>query len=146
MTIVHWIHAIAGALWAGAAGAFAIAAAALPGRSARDGFAMRVAPRLSALGAAAAAILVGSGIANLISAARIRDFQFAPEFVGVLAAKAALFAAMVALLIAGSRPVLRRRLDVSEESRGAARLMRINGAIAAMGVIALGLGVWLMGS
>src|SRR5208282_6405061 len=99
VTVMLWIHALSGAIWAGTCACFVMAGAAYASSPEqwRD-FAMRTAPKLDRLNLAAAAVLVLSGIVNFLIAGKMRDFAFSETFMVVLVTKIELFVAMAAAL------------------------------------------------
>jgi hypothetical protein len=151
-TVILWTHAAAGAIWVGACACFVIAGLALAsGSSEQRNFTVNAAPKIDTLGLVAAAILLATGLYNLLTAGIARRFAFSTAFMTVLAIKIALFIVMIAVMTWSMRigAVIRAVL-----SRGRAdavpgamhRMVRAHLAIVAMGGIALILGTWLMGS
>jgi hypothetical protein len=149
-TIILWIHALCGVAWVGACASFVIAAAALGGEAGElSRFAANTAPRINRAGAILALVIPLTGIGNLIYAARMRGDALPPEFIGLLAAKITLFAAMALTLAAAWRAESAMRADGAAGSASDAnirKLMRLYGLIMAMGGVALGLGLWLSGT
>jgi hypothetical protein len=143
-TVLLWIHALSGIIWTGACASFVLAGSALAAGSEewRD-FALRVAPRLDRLNLGAAAVLLATGGLNLAIAGAMRNYSFSRAFVGVLGAKAALFAAMAVMLGASWRAEAALRSDLST---GMNRMLKLCGLTAIAGATALGLGLWLAGS
>jgi len=147
-----WTHAAAGALWVGACACFVIAGLALAnGSDEQLNFTVSAAPKIDSLGLVAAAILLATGLFNLMTAGIVRRFAFSTAFMTVLAIKIALFIVMIVVMTwsmrigAVIRAVLKR--GRSDAAPGAMRRMvRAHIAIVAMGGIALILGTWLMGS
>ena len=136
--VVLWIHVLCGVAWIGTSASFVIAATALAGEEKeRREFATRTAPRIGRLCAILACVIPLTGIANLAYVVRARGATLPAEFTGILAAKVALFAAMVAALWAARRGA--RHGDAGGRAAG------LYGLTAALGVIALGLGLWLSG-
>lgn len=131
----------------GACASFVIAAAALGGETGElNRFAGSAVPRINRIGAILALVIPLTGIGNLIYAARVHRFALPPEFVGLLAAKITLFTAMAFTLAAAWRAEAAiRAKDGPDAAANAGHLMRLYGAIMAMGAVALGLGVWLSG-
>jgi hypothetical protein len=147
-TVILWIHALAGAGWTAAAGAFVIAEAAMnPEDGERRSFARRAAPLINRLGAAAVVVLVVTGVVNLILASAVRAHPFSRGFITVLAIKAGILVAMCLVLFAAFRTEGELNAPVARDAeRASMRLMALNGAIVAMGGAALVLGLWLLGS
>ena len=151
-TVILWIHAACGAIWVGACACFVIAALALAaGSDEQRNFTVNAAPRIDTLGLVAAAVLLATGLINLMTAGVARRFAFSTAFMTVLAIKVALFIVMIGVMSwsmrigATIRAVLQRgRADAVPGSMR--RMMRAHIAIVALGGIALILGTWLMGS
>ena len=134
-TAILWIHATAGALWIGACACFVIAALALtPGTNEHRNFVVRSAPKIDRLAILAAALLLLTGLVNLVQAAISRQFAFSTAFKTVLAIKIVLYIAMLFTMRS------------SIKTAGIDRKVKAHAAIAAMGSIALLLGLWLIGS
>ena len=134
-TAILWIHATAGALWIGACACFVIAALALtPGTNEHRNFVVRSAPKIDRLAILAAALLLLTGLVNLAQAAISRQFAFSTAFKTVLAIKIVLYIAMLVTMRS------------SIKTAGIDRKVKAHAAIAAMGSIALLLGLWLIGS
>lgn len=138
-----WIHVLCGALWVAVSLSFVLAAGAST-ETERAGFASRVAPVLNRLNLAAIVILPLSGIANLIFVARAHHFSLPAAFVEVLSAKLLLLCGMAAALALAWGAV--SRLGSGAPGDGERRLLWLYGGMAAMGAIALMLGMWLAGS
>ena len=148
--IVLWIHVLCGVLLVGACASFVIAAAALTSESGELGrLAVNTAPRINRIAALTALVIPLTGIGNLIYAARAHRNALPPEFIGLLAAKITLFAAIAAALAAAWR--IGNAIG-DEKACGAAlmtnirKLSRLYALIMGMGALALGLGVWLSGT
>ncbi|HVB80449.1 MAG TPA: hypothetical protein VNE82_10970 [Candidatus Binataceae bacterium] len=138
-----WIHVLCGALWVAVSLSFVLAAGAST-ENERAGFAARVAPVLNRLNLVALAILPLSGIANLIYVAREHHFRLPAAFVEVLSAKLLLLCGMAtALAMAWGAAA---KLGSGAAGEGERRLLWLYGAMAAMGAVALMLGLWLAGS
>ena len=134
-TAILWIHATAGALWIGACACFVIAALALtPGTNEHRNFVDRSAPKIDRLAILAAALLLLTGLVNLAQAAISRQFAFSTAFTTVLAIKIVLYIAMLVTMRS------------SMKTAAIDRKVKAHAAIAAMGSIALLLGLWLIGS
>ncbi len=151
-TVILWIHAAAGAIWVGACACFVIAGLALSaGSDEQKNFASNAAPKIDLLGLIAAAVLLGTGMINLITAGTVRRFVFSTAFTTVLAIKVALFIIMIAVMTWSMRVgaviravIARGRVDAVPGAMS--RMVKAHVAIVAMGGIALILGTWLMGS
>ena len=145
---ILWIHALSGIVWVGASAAFVIAAIAT-GASSDEGiaFARRVAPRINRVELGAVAVLVTSGIVNVILAGWAKHFRFSGAFRSILTVKILILAAM-ALALASSFRAERvlRSADATAAGRAAGRIVALFALIVAMGSVALGLGLWLAGS
>jgi putative copper export protein len=134
-TAILWIHATAGALWIGACACFVIAGLALPpGSGEQRNFVVRSAPKIDRLAMLAAAILLLTGLINLVEAAISRQFAFSTAFMTVLAIKILLYIAMLAAMRS------------SMKTGALNRMLKAHAAIVAMGAVALLLGLWLIGS
>ena len=138
-----WIHVLCGAIWVAVSLSFVLAAGAST-ETERAGFASRVAPVLNRLNLAAIALLPLSGIANVIFVARERHFRLPAAFVEVLSAKLLLLSGMAAALAIAWGTAA--RLGSGAAGAGERRLLWLYGAMAAMGAVALMLGLWLAGS
>ena len=153
--VVLWVHALCGAIWVMTCASFVLAAVALHGDATewRD-FATRAAPRMNRLCLVFACIILLTGSGNLFFAARVRGAALPREFIGILAAKVTLFAAMALMLAASWRfekVLLLRNQD--QPAQGATppgplkiRMELCYGFTAVAGAIALGLGLWLSGT
>jgi len=146
-TTFLWIHVICGALWVAVSLSFVLAAGAST-EAERSGLTARVAPALNRLNLAAIAILPLSGIANLIFVARERRFSLPAVFVEVLGAKLLLLCGMAAALAVawGAAARLGSGAPPGGSDAGERRLLWLYGAMAAMGAVALMIGLWLAGS
>ena len=146
-TAFLWIHVLCGAIWVAVSLSFVLAAGAST-ETERAGFASRVAPVLNWLNLAAIALLPLSGIANLIFVAREHHFRLPAAFVEVLGAKLLLLCGMAAALAIawGTAARLGSGAPPAAPGVGEWRLLWLYGAMAAMGAVALMLGLWLAGS
>lgn len=136
--VILWVHVLCAVLWIGTSASFVIAATALAGEeNERREFATRTAPRIGRLCALLACVIPLTGIANLAYVVRARGAALPAEFTGILTAKVALFASMVGALWAARRGA--RHGDAGGRAAGLYALT------AALGVIALVLGLWLSG-
>lgn len=162
-----WIHVLAGVVWIGTCACLALAAAVLTAGSDEFGdFALGGVPKLIALNAVAAALLLAAGLAKLGAIGVGRRFHFSSLFLEVLAIKAALFAAMVAALAASWRasrrlaaacgrpppsrapapPAERATTDSAAAAAEMNRAALLSILTLAMGAAALMLGLWLAAS
>jgi uncharacterized membrane protein len=155
-SVVLWMHVLCGVVWVGTSASFLLAISAMTAESAewRD-FALRAAPRINRINVVAALILPMTGAGNLFSAALMRRSPFPPAFVGIVAIKVVLFFVMGVMLAAAfaAERTMRESFagapsdDVSDHGTAALRrLVRLYGTIAALGVVALVLGLWLAGT
>jgi hypothetical protein len=151
-TVILWTHAAAGAVWVGACACFVIAGLA-PGVGGVDqrNFVANAAPRIDLLGLVAAAVLLATGLINLLTAGISRRFAFSSAFMTVLAIKIALFIVMIGVMSWSMRVgaviravIARGRVDAVPGATS--RMVAAHAAIVAMGGLALILGAWLMGS
>jgi hypothetical protein len=151
-TTILWIHAISGAAWVAACGCFVIAGLALEtGSEEQRSFVARVAPKIDRMMIAAAALVLVTGAVNLVLAGVARRFHFSAAFAIVLGIKIVLFIVMTLALGAtlrtdGAIDALIERGRSDAVPGALARMVRYHGAIAAMGGVALLLGLWLMGT
>ncbi len=146
-TVILWTHALGGVAWAGSSACFVIAGWAAGTRELeRRAFVQRVAPAINRVAMFAMLFVLASGIVNLFIAGSTRQFHFSDAFLTVLGMKIAIFIAMFALLGASFRAAARLSATGQSPPAPAARLLVLNGAIAALGGIALMLGLWLLGA
>ncbi len=82
----------------------------------------------------AAALLLLTGLVNLVQAAISRQFAFSTAFTTALAIKILLYIAMLATM------------RLSTKTGAMNRMVKAHAAIVAMGAVALLLGLWLIGS
>jgi hypothetical protein len=155
-SVVLWVHVLCGLIWVGTSASFLLAISAMTAESAewRD-FAVRAVPPINRINVVAALIIPMTGAGNLFSAALMRRTPFPPAFVGILEIKVVLFfimGVMLAAAFAAERTMREsfagERLDRNFGDGVAAlrRLVRLYGTIAAFGVVALVLGLWLAGT
>lgn len=155
-SVVLWVHVLCGVIWVGTTASFLLAISAMTAESAewRD-FALRAASRINRINVVAALIIPMTGAGNLFSAALMRRSPFPPAFVGIVAIKVVLFFIMGVMLaaafaaertmresFAGERP----DHDFHDGVAALRRLVRLYGTIAALGGVALVLGLWLAGT
>jgi hypothetical protein len=155
-SVVLWVHVLCGVIWVGTTASFLLAISAMTAESAewRD-FALRAAPRINRINVVAALIIPMTGAGNLFWAALMRRSPFPPAFVGIVAIKVVLFFIMGVMLaaafaaertmresFAGERP----DHDFHDGVAALRRLVRLYGTIAALGGVALVLGLWLAGT
>lgn len=151
-TIILWTHAVSGALWIGASACFVIAGLALePEGVEQRNFVTKAVPIIDRFGLAAAAVLFATGLVNLVTASIARRFVFSAQFAIVLSAKIVLFIVMATMLTCAMRTGALIRALMSKDRAGTLptavnRMVRSHLAIAAMGAVALVLGLWLMGT
>jgi hypothetical protein len=135
---ILWVHVLCGALWVAVSLSFVLAASAIADGE-RAAFAARVAPKLNRLNLVAIVLLPLTGAANLFYVGRAHHFRYPAAFAEVLSAKLVLLCGMaIALGVAWGA--------AADHVRGARRLLWLYGAMAAMGAVALMLGLWLAGS
>jgi hypothetical protein len=135
---ILWVHVLCGTMWVVVSLSFVLAASATAGGE-RTAFTARVAPKLNRLNLIAIILLPLTGLGNLFFVGRAHHFRLPAAFDEVLSAKVLLLCGMaVALKVAWSA--------ARDRSDGTRRLMWLYGAMAAMGAIALMLGLWLAGS
>lgn len=151
-TTVLWIHALAGGSWIAACACFAIAGLAIAaGSEEQRRFAIRAAPAIDRFNLIAASILLITGIANIFLAGIAKGFRFSTQFRIILSIKVMLFLGMAVALgrslrIAATMRKEAARGDSDPVPDAVNRMVRMHGAIVAMGSIALLLGLWLLGS
>ncbi|HVA41143.1 MAG TPA: hypothetical protein VNF49_10805 [Candidatus Binataceae bacterium] len=150
-SVVLWIHVLCGVTWVGTSASFLLAASAMTAESDEwREFALKAAPRINRINVVPALVLPLTGAGNLFSAAMVRKSPFPPEFIGIVALKVVLFCFMGLMLAASfaAERSMREGFAVSNEDGVVAgqRLVRLYGSIAALGTIALCLGLWLAGT
>jgi hypothetical protein len=150
-SVVLWIHVLCGVVWVGTCASFLLAISALTAESAEwREFALRTAPRINRINIVPALVVPMTGAGNLFSAAIMRKTPFPPAFVGIVAIKVVLFFIMGVMLAAAFAAERKMRESFNEGGgEGVAalrRLVRLYGTIAAVGTVALGLGLWLAGT
>ncbi len=150
-SVVLWVHVLCGVMWVGTCASFLLAASAMTAESDewRD-FALRAAPRINRVNVVPALIVPMTGAGNLFSAALMRRSPFPPTFIGIVSIKVVLFfimGLMLAASFAAERSMREGFLESVEVGATAARrLVRLYGTVAALGTVALGLGLWLAGT
>jgi uncharacterized membrane protein len=150
-SVVLWIHVLCGVVWIGTCASFLLAASAITVESNEwREFALRAVPRINRINVVPALLVPMTGAGNLFSAALTRRSPFPPAFIGIVALKVVLFFFMGLMLAASFAAERSMRQGFAESSAtGAAsarRLVRLYGTIAALGTMALGLGLWLAGT
>jgi hypothetical protein len=161
-TTVLWIHVICGITWITLCGTIAIVLLALGGNPAELGqFIVRGAPRLNRLCIGCAVVIPLSGLLNLMFAARASRLGLARDFVAIVSIKVAIFGLMAWaqwLAIDRFETVCRPPPENASGNQGkdggslelrdnsvTRGLVQLYAAIAALGGVALGMGVWLAG-
>ena len=147
LTACLWLHVAAGSWWILTSVTIAVAGAVVSPQSAEGReFGLRLVPKLNRVNAGAAAILLTTGIVNIVGAARERH-NFSPAFTRTLAVKAGLYVVMLAALIASMRAEreLRGEDQGASNAAGAMRLVACSAVTALAGAGAMMLGVWLAG-
>src|SRR5579883_2873469 len=146
LTLALWLHVAAASWWILASVTIAVGAAAVgsEGVEGRE-FMTRVVPRLNGANAAAAAIVLPTGVINIYAAGARRRFHFSPAFTWILAAKAGLYVVMAAALMASFKAARAAATNDSPQSRRAGKLAALAAAAAIAGTGAMMLGVWLAG-
>ncbi len=148
LTACLWTHVAVASWWVIASIVVALAGAVMSGQSAEGReFAVRVVPKFNRANMAAAAILLVTGLVNLLGAGARRDFHFSTDFSRVLAIKIGLYVLMIAALTASLRVARGLRAENPGEPLPPAmgRLVALSGFIALAGAGAMILGVWLVG-
>ena len=150
-SVVLWVHVLCGVVWVGTCASFLLAISALTAESAEwREFAMRTAPRINRINIVPALVVPMTGAGNLFSAALLRKMPFPPAFVGIVAIKVVLFfimGVMLAAAFAAERSMRESFADgIGDGVAALRRLVRLYGTIAALGTVALGLGLWLAGT
>jgi hypothetical protein len=150
-TALLWLHVISGVVWIAASAATAIARQVLSVGSIefRD-FVRTAMPTLNRTNLGAAICLFVTGAVNLMMLGLPISFRFPATFTTVLSVKIALFAAMaigLAVALRAEKPLI-ATLDRDDRSSGVefAKIGNLSTAVAALGALALTLGLWLMGS
>ena len=170
-SVVFWVHVLCGLIWVGTSASFLLAISAMTAESTewRD-FAVRAVPGINRINVVAALIIPMTGAGNLFSAALMRRTPFPPAFVGIVAIKVVLFFIMGVMLAAAFAAERTMRESFAGERHGhhigdpdfrdhepgdhnfgdgvaaLRRLVRLYSTIAAFGVVALVLGLWLAGT
>ena len=133
-TVLLWLHVLAALLWIGSSACIAIAGVVAASNQEESSDLKRVIPRLNRLNFSAAIVVGSAGLLNLLLVARLRGFRLSLNFSAILALKVMLYLLMLSILVAALRS--------SGTSRAA-----INSALTAgLGILAMGLGIWLAGS
>lgn len=150
-SVVLWVHVLCGVMWVGTCASFILAASGMTAESNEwRVFALRTAPRINRINVVPALVVPLTGAGNLFSAALMRRSPFPPAFIGILAIKVVLFFIMGVMLAASfaAERAMREGFDESIEVGAAAarRLVWLYGTVAALGTVALGLGLWLAGT
>lgn len=84
-----------------------------------------------------------AGLLNLLLLARLHGFRFSLNFSAILALKVMLYLLMLSILVSALRPAFIKNPDLAAATSRAA----INSAITAgLGILAMGLGLWLAGT
>jgi len=149
--VVLWLHVLCGVAWVGACASFVLAAAALESEPKESRMlALRAAPRINRLCVPLAVIIPLTGIGNIAFAARARGFTLPAEFIGILAAKVALLAAMTFALWRSWYAAATLSKEPANGSGGSPgvkvhELTTLYTLIIGAGAIALALGFWLSG-
>jgi hypothetical protein len=151
--VILWLHVVCGVVWISACATFVFAAAALTGEPDEAyAFALRVVPQINRLCSPLAVVIPITGIGNLFFAARARGSALPAEFIGILAAKVALFAIMALGFFGARRAALKFQelspmgVHKSPYPVSFRLIMAWYGTIVAAGIVALGLGLWLSGT
>jgi uncharacterized membrane protein len=150
-SVVLWIHVLCGVTWVGTCASFLLAASAMTAESDEwREFALRAAPRINRINVVPALLVPMTGAGNLFSAALMRRTPFPPAFIGIIAMKVVIFFIMGVVLAASFAAERSMREGFAESTdRGvtaARHLVRLYGTVAALGTVALGLGLWLAGT
>jgi hypothetical protein len=146
-----WVHVLCGVMWVGTSASFLLAASAMTAESDEwREFALKAAPRINRINVVPALIVPMTGAGNLFSAALMRRSPFPPAFIGIVAIKVVLFFCMGVMLAASFAAERAMREGFAESldagATAAKRLVRLYGGVAALGTVALGLGLWLAGT
>jgi len=151
-TILLWVHACAGAIWIAAAASFVIAALATA-EEADTSTIRRAGSAINRIGLFAMVAVVLTGIINTFVAGEMRNFAFSQSFVVVLALKIVALAAMIVILnrCVRAHRIIAAEADAEISGRNAiakARTQLIvgNSLVAAIGGLAMILGLWLLGT
>jgi hypothetical protein len=151
--VILWIHVLCGVVWVGACATFLLAVAALAGEHKEsNAFAVKIAPQVNRLCLPLAVAIPVTGIGNLWFAAQARGQALPAEFVGIVAAKVGLLAAMLVALSSAwsATPRLHGQACTApfepQSDFYVRRIIALHGLMAGMGVMALGLGLWLSGT
>jgi uncharacterized membrane protein len=148
LTVCLWLHVAAGSWWVLASVTMAVAGAVVSAESGEGReFVVRVVPKFNRANAAAAALLLATGVVNVFGAGARRHFAFPAAFTDVLAVKVGLYVLMVAALMAlfGVERNPRRANPGAAVPIRTGRLVALSALIALAGALAMILGVWLAG-
>jgi hypothetical protein len=148
LTACLWLHVASAVWWILTSVTVAVAGAAVsPESTEGKEFGLRVVPKVNRANAAAAALLLATGLVNLVSAGERWRFHFPVAFNRILAVKIGLYMAMLAALMASWRAERELRGDAQRVagSAGPSRLVVCSAVTALAGAGAMMLGVWLAG-
>jgi K+-transporting ATPase A subunit len=135
---ILWVHVLCGALLTAVSLSFVFAASAIADDE-RAAFAKRVVPKINRLNLIAIILLPLTGLGNLFFVDRAHHFRLPAAFTELVSVKVVLLCGIaVALKMAWGA--------ATDRSRDTRRLLWLYGAMAAMGAVALMLGLWLAGS
>lgn len=142
------IHVFSASVWIVICLGLAFVAAGLrPEAEEFKSFGAKVVPKLNVVDAIAAGALLATGVANFVLLGILVNFDFSLSFVGLVAAKLALFILMAVGLFGSWRVQAGLRAPVSRQAGAAMRrLGALSGLVALLGAAALSLGLWLMGT
>jgi putative copper export protein len=142
-TALLWLHVLSAVLWIGSSACVAIAALVASSNQEESRDLNRVIPRLNRLNFCAAIVVGFAGFLNLFLLAKQRGFRFSPHFSAILALKVVIYLLMLSILTAAFRPVV---LQGSDLARSASRAAINSAMTVGLGILALGLGIWLAGT
>jgi uncharacterized membrane protein len=150
--VILWVHVLCGVVWVGVCATFILAAAALAGEPKESMvLAVKITPQINRVCVPLAIAIPATGIGNLFFVALARGVFLPGEFIGILSAKVVLLAAMVFALSGAWRATLRLEKQLAtpnfrSNEADVRRIVAFYGLIVTLGLVALGLGLWLSGT
>ena len=147
-TALLWLHVLAAMLWIGSSTCIAIAAIFVSSNPEEAHDFSSVLPRLNRLNLSAATVVGLAGLLSFLLLAVVRGYRFSPDFTAILALKVILFTLMYSLLSAAVRSAAVRSAPAQSLDLGQPiSRVAFNSAIAALlGILGMGLGIWLAGA
>jgi uncharacterized membrane protein len=141
-TALLWLHVLAAVLWIGSSTCIAIAAVFVSSNPEDAHDFNGALPRLNRLSLIAAIIVGLAGLLSFLLLAAVRRYRFSPGFTAILALKVILFMLMFSLLAAAVRSAGSQSVG---RTKPISRIAFNYATAAALGILAMGLGIWLAG-